>query len=166
MTVNSRRFALAWILLIVVGAAVFSWYKFVVHPTPVACSYCNRPLHANLTVTAEIAGRRAQVCCARCAISQANQERKPLRLITVRDYQSGRSLSPANAWFVEGSRAMACDHDAMRMNEMKGTDMAAYDRCSPGTFAFAERQTADAFIAENGGAVISFSQLMSEAKFQ
>ena len=163
---NSRRFALAGILLIVVGAAVFGWYKFVLHPSPVACGYCSRPLHANLTVTAEIAGRRAQVCCARCAVSQANQEHKPLRLIAVRDYQSGRSISPADAWYVEGSRAVACDHDAMRMNEMKGTDMAAYDRCSPGTFAFAERQTADAFIAENGGAVISFSQLMSEAKFQ
>ena len=163
---NSRRFALAGILIIVVGAAVFGWYKFVLHPAPVACGYCSRPLHANLTVTAEIAGRRAQVCCARCAISEANQERKPLRLITVRDYQSGRAIPPANAWFVEGSRAVACDHDAMRMNEMKGTDMADYDRCSPGTFAFAERQAADAFIVKNGGAVISFAQLMSEAKFQ
>jgi nitrous oxide reductase accessory protein NosL len=87
-------------------------------------------------------------------------------LITVRDYQSGRPVSPANAWYVEGSRAMACDHDAMRMNEMKGTDAATYDRCSPGTFAFAERQAADAFIAQNGGAVISFTQLMGEARFQ
>ena len=163
---NARGFALVGILLIVVGVAVFGWYKFVFYPAPVACGYCSRPLHANLTVTAEIAGRRAQVCCARCAISEANQERKSLRLITVRDYQSGRPLSPAIAWFVEGSRAVACDHDAMRMNDMKGTDMADYDRCSPGTFAFAERRAADAFIAINGGAVISFMQLMSEAKFQ
>jgi len=87
-------------------------------------------------------------------------------LITVHDYQSGRAIPPTNAWFVEGSRAIACDHDAMRMNEMKGTDAATYDRCSPGTFAFAERQAADAFVAQNGGNVLSFEQLMSEARFQ
>jgi hypothetical protein len=61
---------------------------------------------------------------------------------------------------------MACDHDAMRMNEMKGTDPMAYDRCSPGTFSFADKQVADAFVTQNGGSVISFTQLMSEAKFQ
>ena len=160
---KSRRLALVGILLIV---AVLGWYRFVLRPVSVACGYCSRPLHANLTVTAEIAGRRAQVCCARCAISQANQERKPLRLISVRDYQSGRSISPESAWFVEGSRAIACDHDAMRMNAMKGTDMVEYDRCSPGTFAFAAREAADVFVSRNGGAVISFVQLMSEAKFQ
>ena len=163
---NIRRIALAVALLIIAGAVVFGWFRVVAPPTPVACGYCNRPLHANLTVTAEIAGRRAQVCCARCAISEANQERKPLRLITVHDYSSGRAISPASAWFVEGSRAVACDHDAMRMNEMKGTDAMAYDRCSPGTFAFAERGVADGFVAQNGGAVLSFAQLMGEARFQ
>ena len=163
---NSRRIILAVIFLIVAGAAAFGWFRFVAHPTPVACGYCNRPLHANLTVTAEIAGKRAQVCCARCAISEANQEHKSLRLITVHDYRSGRAISPANAWFVEGSRVIACDHDAMPMNEMKGTEAMVFDRCSPGTFAFANRQDADVFVVQNGGTVLSFGQLMSEARFQ
>jgi len=163
---NSRRIVTTAIVLILAGAAVFSWFKFIARPTPVACGYCSRPLHANLSVTAEIAGIRAEVCCTRCAISEANQQRKPLRLISVHDYRSGRTISASNAWFVEGSRAMACDHDAMRMNEMKGTDLMAYDRCSPGTLAFADKQVADAFVAENGGAVLSFAQVMSEVKFQ
>jgi hypothetical protein len=166
MTMNSRKIALAGILLLVVGATIFSWYRFVAHPKPVVCGYCSRPLHANLTVTAEIAGKKTQVCCARCAISEANQERKPIRLLSVHDYSSGRAIPPANAWFVEGSRAMACDHDAMRMNEMKGTQELTFDRCSPGTFAFANKQEADDFAAQNGGAAISFGQLMSEARFQ
>jgi nitrous oxide reductase accessory protein NosL len=163
---NSRRIAVLVILLAAAGAAGLGWYKLVAHPTPVACGYCSRPLHANLTVTAEIAGKKAEVCCARCAISEANQQRKPLRLITVHDYRSGRAIAPANAWFVEGSRAMACDHDAMRMNEMKGTEELAFDRCSPGTFSFADRQAADAFTHDNGGGVVSYQQLMSEARFQ
>ena len=163
---NSRRIALLVTLLIVVGAAVFGWYRLVAHPKPLVCGYCSRPLHSNLTVTAEIAGKRTRVCCARCAITEANQEHKPVRLISVRDYPSGRAIEPADAWFVEGSNAKACDHDAMRMNEMKGTEELAYDRCSPGTFAFANKRDADAFTARNGGAVVSFGQLMSEGKFQ
>jgi len=163
---NTRRIVLTGILLIVAGAAVFGWFKFVAHPTPVACGYCNRPLRANLMVTAEIDGKKTQVCCPRCAITEANQRRKPLRLVTVHDYSTGKALAPETAWFVEGSRAMACDHDAMRMNDMKGTEELAFDRCSPGTFTFADQQEATLFTRQNGGTVISFSQLMSEARFQ
>jgi len=166
MIMNARRIAIVSILILVAGAAGFGWFRFVAHPKPVACGYCLRPLHANLMVIAEIDGKRAQVCCPRCAITEANQQRKSLRLITVHDYRTGKAISPDTAWFVEGSRAMACDHDAMRMNEMKGTEELAFDRCSPGIFTFAQKQEADAFTHANGGAVISFGQLMSEAKFQ
>ena len=44
---NSRCIVLTAIFLIVAGAVALGWYRFVAHPTQVACSYCNRPLHAN-----------------------------------------------------------------------------------------------------------------------
>jgi hypothetical protein len=163
---NIRRIAFAVILIVLSSAVTFGWYRYVAHPVPVACRYCARPLHSNLMVTAEIGGKRAEACCARCAISEANQEHKPLRLITVHDYRSGRAIAPAGAWFVEGGSAVSCDHDAMPMNEMKGTDAMAFDRCTPSTFAFAERKDADAFADRNGGSVLSFAQLMSEARYQ
>ena len=159
-----RNIALTTILLVAAGALTFGWYKHMHRQT--ACGYCLRPLHNNLTVTAEIAGKQTQVCCASCAISEANQEHKHLRLIQVHDYPTGQALSPEKAWFVEGSRATACNHDAMRMDEMKQTQELTYDRCSPGTFAFAKKADADAFIVKNGGSVISIAQLMSEARFQ
>lgn len=163
---NTRRIVITGILILVAGAAAFGWFRYIAHPKPVACGYCSRPLHANLMVTAEIDGKRTQVCCPRCAITEANQQRKPIRLITVHDYPTGKAISPEGAWYVEGSRSMACDHDAMRMNEMKGTQELAFDRCSPGIFTFANRQQADAFTQANGGTVVSFGQLMHEAKFQ
>ncbi len=163
---NSRRIALTVTLLIIVGASVYVWYRNVAHPTPVTCNYCLRPLHANVKVMAEIDGKRAEVCCPRCAISEANQEHKPVRLIVVHDYSTGKALSPGLAWYVEGSRVMACEHSAMNMDEMKETSEMAYDRCSPGTLTFATKQEAEDFTAANGGAVISFGQLMGEAKFQ
>ena len=163
---NTRRIVIAVAFLILAGAAVFGWFKVVAHPTPVACGYCLRPLHANVKVTAEIDGKRAEVCCPRCAITEANQEHKPVRLITVHDYSTGKAMSPDKAWYVEGSRVLACDHGAMHMDEMKDTQEMAYDRCSPGTLAFATKQNAADFVAANGGAAISFDRLMSEAKFQ
>jgi hypothetical protein len=163
---NVRRIAFALTLLVVASAATFGWYRYVAHPAPVACGYCNRPLHANLSVIAEIAGKRAQACCPRCAISEANQLHKSLRLISVHDYPSGRAISPDAAWYVEGGSVMACDHESMPMNEMKGTDAMAFDRCMPATFAFAERKDADGFVAKNGGTVHSFAQLMGEARYQ
>lgn len=163
---NLRRVFSGAILVVAVVAATFGWYRYVAHPKPVACEYCSRPLHSNLRVVAEIAGKQAEVCCARCAISEANQQHKPLRLIAVHDYATGRSLAPQNAWFVEGSRAMACDRDAMPTNEMKSMDAMPFDRCSPATFAFAERPAAEAFAAQNGGAVMALAQLMREVRFQ
>ena len=163
---NTRRVAITSILVLLAAAVGFGWFRFIAHPKPVACGYCNRPLHANLMVTAEIAGKRTQVCCARCALTEANQQRKPLRLIEVHDYRTGRPISPASAWFVEGSRVTACTHDMTHMGEHKEMQDLSFDRCSPSTFAFANKPDADAFVAQNGGAVLSLGQLMSEAKFQ
>ena len=163
---NSRHVALTVILLAIAGAATFGWFRYVAHPAPVACGYCRRPLHANSMVTAEIAGKRTVACCARCAISEANQQHKPIRLIEVHDYRTGKGLSPAGAWFVEGSRVTVCEHDMANMSEHKDMPDMVFDRCSPGTLAFASKPEADAFVAQNGGTVLSFDQLMSEARYQ
>jgi len=163
---NSRRIALTVTLLILVGAGVFGWYRIVDHPKPVTCGYCLRPLHANVKVTAEIDGKRVEVCCPRCAITEANQERKPVHLITVHDYSTGKAMSPEGAWYVEGSRVLACDHVGMHMDDMKDAQPMTYDRCSPGTLTFATKQQAEDFTAANDGTAISFAQLMSEARCQ
>lgn len=161
-----RNLVLFGVLFAGVGAAIYGWFRVIVHPKPVACGYCNRPLHANLTVTAEIDGKKTEVCCARCAITEANQQHKPVKIIVVHDYASGRAISPGTAWFVGNSRSMACSHDAAHMDEMKDMQEITFDRCSPGVFAFANRSDADAFVGKNGGVVLSFTQLMSEARFQ
>jgi hypothetical protein len=82
----------------------------------------------------------------------------------VHDYVSGRELDPNQAWYVNGSRAIACSHDSMRMDEMKHTENVTFDRCSPGAFAFAKKEDAQNFIAQNGGQLLSLEQLLGEAK--
>ena len=163
---NIRRIAITAALLILMGAGGFKWYKTIATPVPVSCGYCLRPLHANVQVTSEIEGKRAEACCPRCAITEANQEHKSVRLIIVHDYSTGKALKPEEAWYVEGSRVLACDHTAMRMDDMKDMQDMTYDRCSPGTLTFATKQQAQDFTLANGGYAISFGQLMSEARFQ
>lgn len=163
---KNRGIVLAVVALVALGAGGWAWLHFIAHPQPVVCGYCLRPLHTNLMVTAEIAGKRTQVCCARCAVTEANQQHRHLRLIEVHDYLTGHALTPEKAWYVEDSRVMACNHDAMRMNEMKDTDHLTFDRCSPGTFAFANKDAADAFVDRNGGNLLSFAQMIREARYQ
>ncbi len=154
------------VALAVVALSAYAWMHYVLHPQPRECGYCLRPLHENLRVTAEIDGKRAEVCCPHCAITEANQLHKSLKLIAVHDYPTGKAVKPETAWYVEGSRVNACERDAMHMDEMKETQDLAFDRCSPGTFTFANEASADAFAAQNGGSVMSFRQLMQEVQFK
>ena len=161
-----KRILIASILLVAAGLLGYGWFRYVVHPKPVVCGYCLRPLQANLRVTAEIEGKQTDVCCARCAITEANQRHKHFRLITVHDYPTGKAIAPEGAWFVENSQAIACNHDAMRMDEMKETQSLEFDRCSPGTFAFRNKEDAEVFTKRNGGTVLSYTALMREARYQ
>jgi len=162
---SSRRNAFVVFGSAVIVVLAISFYFTTHRISEKECGFCRRPLKRELVVIAEIGGKTFEVCCARCAITQANQEKKPLRLVEVRDYPTGKALEPGEAVYVEDGHAIACDHDAMKMiDEMKQTETLAFDRCSPGTFAFSRRQDADDFVAKNGGKVLTLAQLMSEVR--
>ena len=152
-------FALFLLALLAVGG-----YEYKQSQTPQICGFCQRPLHEKLWVIAEVDGDRRRVCCPQCAVTEGRQEHKPVRLVMVHDYTSGRELDPKDAWYVNESRAIACSHDGMRMDEMKHTEALAFARCSPGAFAFAKKEDAEAFISQNGGQLLSLQQLLGEAK--
>ena len=157
----------SWILgIVLISAAAFAWYSALDRLSAKQCGLCRRPLRKELTVIAEVGGKRRHVCCARCAITEANQEKRPVRFIEVRDYPTGAALKPERAFYVDGSRAMACDHDMLRMDQTKEPQELAFDRCSPGTFAFSRKEDADAFIAHNGGVVKTLTQLLSEVRYK
>jgi hypothetical protein len=159
----------AWIttavLLAFVGL-VAAGYRLMANREATFCGFCHRSIHANTKVVAEIDGRRRTVCCARCAISEAYQEKKPLRLITVTDYVTSKSLNPAQAYFVDGSRKVLCAHDEALVDQSKHVEQMTYDRCFPGTYAFAHREDAEAFVRENGGTVLQLEKLMQGVNSQ
>jgi hypothetical protein len=86
------------------------------------CSICQRHIKSEARVVVEIGGKRRTVCCAHCALTDGRQENKPVRFIQVTDYRTGKSLDPQRAWYVDGSRIVACEHDMAKMGEMKQMD--------------------------------------------
>lgn len=155
-----RSFLAAVVLLICLGGATLSgnWVPWS-HAQKV-CSICNRHINPRAHAIAEVGDRRLSVCCARCALTEGQQEHTSVRLIAVTDYLSGRELDPQRAWFVEGSRVAACTHAMDRIGEAKRADQLAFDRCDPSTLAFSRREDAETFIAQNGGVVRSLDLMM------
>src|SRR5512146_1357148 len=158
----ARKLSIAAVVLLVVVAGLLLAGQWSLHRrAQESCGICQRHISPQAGVIAEVGGQRRHVCCAHCAVTEGLQQRKPVRLIEVTDYSSGRKLDPAKAWYVDGSRVVACTHDMPPMNEMKHVGRTAFDRCSPGTFAFATRADAEAFVAKNGGAIRDLSEMLA-----
>ncbi len=153
--------AAAFVLLIL-SALFAGGYLIINRRLETVCGICQRPIKPETGVLAEIGGRTRRACCARCAITEAHQEHARLRFIYVTDYTTRKPIDPQQAWYVEDSRKMACDHDLAVMDMTKHSEQLSFDRCAPGAFAFARREDADAFVAENGGVVRRLAQMTGE----
>ena len=151
-------------VLIVVAGLFAGGYLLVNRRSRTQCGFCQRHINPQAHVVAEVGSKRRDVCCAHCAVTEARQEKKSLRLVEVTDYPTGKMVSPEGAWFVEDSRVIACQHDMSKMDESKHAEHLAFDRCSPGTFAFSDRKTAEAFVEQNGGVLRSLPELLAEAQ--
>jgi hypothetical protein len=158
----ARKISMAAIVLLVIVGGLLMTGEWSVHRrSEEVCGICARHINPQAGVIAEIGGVRHHVCCAHCAVTEGFQERKPVKLIEVADYSTGRKLDPAKAWYVDGSRVVACEHDMAHMSETKQTAPATFDRCSPGTFAFADRMQANDFAAANGGVVRNLQEMLA-----
>lgn len=151
----------AIVLLAIVAGLLLAGTWIVRQRSEQVCGICSRHINPQAAVVAEVGSRRRHVCCAHCAVTEGVQEHKPVRLVEVTDYNSKRKIDPRSAWYVDGSRIVACEHDMSRMGDMKQMEHATFDRCSPGTFAFASRAEADAFAAANGGVVRNMDEMLA-----
>ncbi|HSC55984.1 MAG TPA: hypothetical protein VLC51_02205 [Nitrospira sp.] len=151
----------AMVLLVIVGALLITGEWSVHRRSEEVCGICARHINERAGVIAEVGGVRHHVCCAHCAVTEGFQEHKPVKLIEVTDYSTGRKLDPTKAWYVDGSRVVACEHDMTHMSETKQAAPAMFDRCSPGTFAFADQTQAKDFVAANGGVVRNMEEMLA-----
>ena len=160
-----KKKAFIYVLGLVVTAGLFAaGYQVVKERSEASCGICQRHINKRARVVAEIGGRKRVVCCAHCARTEGLQENKPVHFLEVTDYTTGKGINPEQAWFVDGSRVMACEHKMAVTDESKHAEQMVFDRCSPGTFAFRDRAAAVAFVAENGGTVMRLAEFMREGK--
>lgn len=150
-------------LALVLAALGGGWYLLNQRQTKI-CPFSGRPIHAQARAVVIIGGHKYETCCVRCAIIEAQQTGKPLRILKVADFETSRLLDPQKAWFVESSEVNLC----MRMSPAaespgrEGVYLRSFDRCSPSALAFSSEQQAQEFITQHGGALKRLADLERE----
>jgi hypothetical protein len=141
-----------------IGYAAFNTYRGA-HTEQ--CYACQRAIHAHSRTVAVIHGKPRLFCCPACALSEHEQEGKPVRVTELSAFPTGAKLSPNYAFVVRGSDVNMC----VQRHELMGADKRPadlhYDRCSPSLISFGKRSEAIQFVREHGGEVLPFSEVAS-----
>lgn len=128
------------------------------------CPFSGRVIQRQTRAFVSIGGQKYETCCLRCAIVEAQQTGKTLRILKVADFNSGRLLNPGKAWFVEDSTVNLCVRTTPGA-ESPGREsvyLRGFDRCSPSVMAFSDEQRARAFMAQHGGTLKRLDDLLRE----
>jgi hypothetical protein len=159
-TVFAAIVSLGAVLALLGGA----WY-LVNRRNAEACPFCGRGIHRQTRVLVRLGGQNYETCCLRCAITEAQQTGKQLRMLKVADFATTKLFDPDKAWFVEGSRVNYCISmsPAVASPGRESVAMRAFDRCSPSVYAFSTEQQARAFMAQRGGVLKRLDDLLREA---
>ncbi len=159
MTGKSWLAMLAAVVVAVgLGYAAFKSYR---GPQGEQCHACLRPIHAHSRTVAVVNGRQQVFCCPACALSEHEQEGKPIRITELTAFLTGARLSPDRAFVVKGSDVNMCAHAQEPVDADKRAAAVRYDRCSPSLIAFAQQSEAAQFAREHGGEVVPFAQIAS-----
>src|SRR5450759_2687586 len=146
---RARRFALFAIVAVVALAVGYAGWRVYLRTQPVQCYACQRPIHAHSRTVAFAKGRSRLFCCPACALSEHEQEGKPVQVTELTAFSNGAKLFPNDAYVVKGSDVNMC----ARTHELIGTDNKRradinYDRCAPSLLAFALESQAIQFSRE------------------
>jgi hypothetical protein len=149
--------------VIVIAALLGSW--LLLHRANI-CPLSGRVIHKQARAYVTIGGRNYETCCLRCALIEAEQTGKRLRVREVADFDTGRLLDPQKAWYVEGSDVNLCMRTTRSAQNPSGHGvyLRAFDRCSPSVYAFKDEQHARAFMAQRGGVLKRLGDLLQETE--
>jgi NosL len=125
------------------------------------CYACSRPIHAHSKTVALANGRARVFCCPACALSEHQQEDKPVKVTELTSFLTGATLSPDSAYVVKGSDVNMCATTHGLIADATRPADVQYDRCSPSLLAFAQRIEAVEFVREHGGEVLPFKEVAS-----
>ena len=145
---------------IAVGLA-YVGYKVYRGPQTEQCHACRRMIHAHTRTVGLVNGRATLFCCPACALSEHEQEGKPIRVTELTAFLTGAKLSPSEAFLVRGSDVNMCARTHEVMDVDKRLADVHFDRCSPSLLAFGQRDEAMQFAREHGGEVLPFKEIVA-----
>jgi hypothetical protein len=157
MTTN--RWLAAFAAVLVAAGLGYAGFRVYRASQPEQCYACVRAIHAHSRTIAMVNGRARKFCCPACALSEHQQEGKPVRVTELTSYLTGDKLAPAKAFIVKGSDVNMCAHPRELVDEEKRPADLHYDRCSPSMLAFGQRSEAIEFTRQHGGQVLPFTQI-------
>ena len=155
-----RWFVVLVVVAVAVGLGYAAWHVYGGSQTE-QCYACQRVVHAHMRTMAMINGKPRVFCCPACALSEHQQEGKPIRITELTAFLTGGKLSPNQAFVVKGSDVNMCARTQELIDADKRPADLHYDRCAPSLLAFALRREAAEFARVHGGEVILFSELAS-----
>jgi hypothetical protein len=158
---TGRRWLLGLAVVAVVAALGYAGFRAYRGAQPEMCYACQRPIHAHSRTVAFAGGRLRLFCCPACALSEREQDGKPVRIVELTAFLTGAKLSPDRAYVVEGSDVNLCARVHEVIDADKRPARLLYDRCSPSLLAFARRSEAVEFQREHGGEVLPFKTVMA-----
>lgn len=126
------------------------------------CPLCGRPIHPSMAVEVQAAGGSPErVCCMRCALTYAAQTGKQVKILSVTDHATGRTLAPEDAFYVVGSNVVPCAAPAIEASaSRRELEMQHFDRCRPSVIAFASATAAERLREHAGGEVQRLDELL------
>lgn len=123
------------------------------------CYACRRLIHAHSRTVAMVNGHARVFCCPACALSEHQQEGRPVKVTELASFLTGAILSPDSAYVVRGSDVNMCATTHGLMTDATRPADLQYDRCSPSLLAFAQRTEAVQFVREHGGQALPFADV-------
>ena len=156
----------AVVVLVVFGVMAYLGWSTLATRENNACAACDRPLHRESAVRAQVQGESRHFCCAACVIWAERQGGAEARITEVSDYLSGAALNPSEAVFVVGSNVNHClrqhsifEPQRAALDQARTASSLDFDRCSPSVLAFSSRSAAVQFAERQGGRLLSLAAL-------
>jgi hypothetical protein len=153
-----------WLAILAVAAVAlalgYTALKAYRGSQPESCYACQRPIHEHSRTVALVNGRTKIFCCPACALSEHEQEGKPIQITELTAYLTGAKLSPDEAFVVKGSDVNMCARTHGVIDADKRSAPVHYDRCAPSLIAFSQRSEALQFAGKHGGEVLPFSEIV------
>jgi hypothetical protein len=133
---------------------------------PNRCSLSGRTIHRGMGVRIQVGGRGpSRACCLRCVTAYAEQTGKTVRVLSVTDYVGHGPIAPKHAFYVVDSHVTPCAAPLVEVGaDRRELPLRDWDRCVPSTIAFARRDDALQFQAQEGGTIESFDEIVAGTK--